>query len=52
MKAQTQLLEISEEVTSLSIKVSDYSGKLLQVQRQLGLEREKVVELVQEKEAL
>ena len=50
MKAQTQLLEAQEEVTSLSIKVSEYSGELLEVQRQLGLEREKVVELVQEKE--
>ena len=30
----------------------DCSGKLPEVQRQLGLEREKVVELIQEKEAL
>ena len=52
VKARTQLLEAQEEVTSLSIKVSEYSGELLEVQRQLGLEREKVVELVQEKETL
>ena len=52
VKARTQLLEAQEEVTSLTIKVSDYSGKLLEVQRQLGLKKEKVVELVQEKEAL
>ena len=52
VKAQTQLLEAQEEVTSLSIKVSEYSGELLEVQRQLGLEREKVLELVQEKETL
>ena len=49
VKARTQLLEAQEEVTSLSIKVSEYSGELLEVQRQLGLEREKVLELVQEK---
>ena len=41
VKTRTQLLEAQEEVTSLTIKVSDYSGKLLEVQRQLGLEREK-----------
>ena len=52
MKARTQLLEAQEEVTSLSIKVSEYSGELLEVQRQLGLEREKVLELVQKKETL
>ena len=52
VKARTQLLEAQEEVTSLSIKVSEYSGELLEVQRQLGLEREKVLELVQEKETL
>ena len=52
VKARTQLLEAQEEVASLSIKVSEYSGELLEVQRQLGLEREKVVELVQEKETL
>ena len=52
VKAQTQLLEAQEEVTSLSIKVSEYSGELLKVQRQLGLGREKVVELVQENKTL
>ena len=52
VKAWTQLLEAQEEVTSLSIKVSEYSGELLEAQRQLGLEREKVLELVQEKETL
>ena len=52
VKARTQLLEAQEEVTSLSIKVSEYSGELLEAQRQLGLEREKVLELVQEKETL
>ena len=52
VKAWTQLLEAQEEVTSLSIKVSEYSGELLEVQRQLGLEREKVLELVQKKETL
>ena len=31
VKAQTQLLEAQEEVTSLSIKVSEYSGELLEV---------------------
>ena len=52
VKVRTQLLEAQEEVTSLSIKVSEYSGELLEVQRQLGLEREKVLELVQKKETL
>ena len=41
VKAWTQLLEAQEEVTSLSIKVSEYSGELLEVQRQLGLERKR-----------
>ena len=31
VKARTQLLEAQEEVTSLSIKVSEYSGELLEV---------------------
>ena len=52
VKAWTKLLEAQEEVASLCIKVSEYRGELLEVQRQLGLEREKVLELVQKKETL
>ena len=51
VKIRTQLLEVQEEVTSLSIKVLDYSGKLLEVQT-IGIGEGKVAELVQEKEAL
>ena len=52
MKAWTKLLETQEEVAHLTIKISDYSSKLLEVRRELGLEREKVVELTQEKDTL
>ena len=52
VKARTKLLETQEEVAHLTIKVSDYNSKLLEVQRELGLEREKVVELTQEKDTL
>ena len=52
VKAWTLLLEAQEEVVCLSIEVPDYSNKLLEVQRELGLEREKAVDLPQEKEAL
>ena len=52
VKVRTKLLETQEEVAHLTIKVSDYSSKLLEVRRELGLEREKVVELTQEKDTL
>ena len=49
---QTQLLETQEEVKCLRMGNSEYSAKLLEVQSELELERERVAELARENEAL
>ena len=52
VKAQTKLLETQEKVVHFFEYYSliiYYSNKLLEVQGELGLEREKVVELNQDK---
>ena len=49
---QTQLLEAQEEVKCLRMGNSEYSAKLLEVQGELELERERVAELARENEAL
>ena len=45
MNIWTQLFEAQEEVTSLRLQLSDHSGKLLEVERELELERVKVANL-------
>ena len=49
---QTQLLEAQEEVKCLRMGNSKYNAKLLEVQGELKLERERVAELARENEAL
>ena len=48
VKTRMQLLEVQEEVTCLRIRNSEYSSKLLEVQGELELERERVAELARE----
>ena len=48
VKTWMQLLEVQEEVTCLRIRNSEYSSKLLEVQGELELERERVAELARE----
>ena len=45
VKSRTQLLEAQEEITCLIVEISDHSSELLKVQRELRLEKEKVIEL-------
>ena len=51
-KTRTELLEAQEEVTCLRIQVRDHSSKLLEVQRKLELEKQRVTELTGQKEEL
>ena len=51
-KTRTELLEAQEEVTCLRIQVRDHSSKLLEVQRKLELEKQRVTELTGLKEEL
>ena len=45
----TQLLEAQEEITYLKIEISEHTSKLLEVQRELELERERVAKGGQER---
>ena len=51
-KTRTEFLEAQEEVTCLKIQIRDHSSKLLVVQRELELEKQRVAELTGQKEEL
>jgi len=52
VKTWAELFEAQKEVTSLRLQLSEHSGKLLEVDRKLELEKVEVAKLSREKEVL